>query len=285
MKKLPRNGYRLSIISSCNMKCSYCHNEGNTKCDILKMKDIQKLVEDSLEFGLTEMRLTGGEPLLHPQIYEICELLTKKYHLKIGINTNCIEIEKLLYLISMGWIDRVVVGIDYFDSKISKDSPVGASSQKILENILKIKQTGCNVSISSVYNNDLQNKLNMVKWAIQNKIRIKILEIVNNEKGESVSREFVELEDKVKKIFGLKYIKDEYNEISGFINDEKVITFFHSHCRLRECNICKLIHLRVTASGKMKQCMYTEIDDINIKDEDFKENLIKYLNSPAKYYY
>ena len=66
------------------------------------------------------------------------------------------------------------------------------------------------------------------------------------------------------------------------MNSNKIITFFHSHCRIRECDICKKIHLRVTASGKMKQCMYNTSDDIDIRKDNFRENLIKYLNSPAK---
>lgn len=84
-------------------------------------------------------------------------------------------------MINKGWIDRVIVGLDYFNKDISKDSPIGKSSKQILENILKIKSTGCNVSISSVYNNDLENKINLIDWGIKNGIRVKVLEIVKNE--------------------------------------------------------------------------------------------------------
>lgn len=60
---------------------------------------------------------------------------------------------------------------------------------------------------------------------------------------------------------------------------------FHSHCRIRECDVCKQIHLRITADGKMKQCMYTSKDDIDTKKEDFKEKLKEYIVNPAKFYY
>ena len=211
-------------------------------------------------------------------------MISQKYNLKIGINTNCIEIDKLVDMINKGWINRVVIGMDYFDSDISKDSPIGESSMKILENALKIKKLGCDVSISSVYTNDLENKLKLIKWGIENNVRIKILEIVKNEKYNTTSSDFLNIEKIIKEKFNLKYIKDEYNEISGYLNNIKVITFFHSHCRIRECDICKKIHLRVTASGKMKQCIYNTDDDIDIRKAAFRENLIKYLNSPAKKY-
>ena len=135
---LPKNQFRISITSACNMKCVYCHNEGNTKCSVLTIDKIRKLIEETYEFGLEEIRLTGGDPLIHPQLYNICEMIAEEFNLRIGINTNLIAYEKLKVLIDKGWIHRVVVGLDYFDGKISKNSPIGKSSKEILENILNI---------------------------------------------------------------------------------------------------------------------------------------------------
>ena len=119
---LPKNEFRISIISSCNMKCIYCHNEGNKHTNMLTIDEIKKIMDNSYDLGMTSVRLTGGEPLIHPQIFEICKMLSEEYKLKVGINTNCIEYEKLLYMIDNGWIDRVIVGLDYYDNKISKNS-------------------------------------------------------------------------------------------------------------------------------------------------------------------
>ena len=212
-------------------------------------------------------------------------MISEKYNLDIGINTNCIEIEKLIYMIKKHWINRVIVGLDYFDGEISKNSPVGVSSKQILNNIIKIKELGCDVSISSVYNNDLENKIKMLNWGIKNNVRIKILEIVKDEREKTTSDDFFNMEEILKEKFKLEYKKDNYNEISGFKNEKKVVTYFHSHCRIRECDVCKQIHLRITANGKMKQCMYTTKDDIDTKKANFKEKLKEYIVNPAKFYY
>lgn len=76
-----------------------------------------------------------------------------------------------------------------------------------------------------------------------------------------------------------------YHQYIIMIQKIKLVTYFHSHCRIRECDICKQIHLRITADGKMKQCMYTSKDDIDTKKEDFKEKLKEYIVNPAKFYY
>ena len=123
MLQLPKNEYRISITSGCNMKCVYCHNEGNHVINQLSKDDIEELIKNSYDLQLEQVRITGGEPLIHKDILEIVQMLAEKYHLKVGINTNIIEIEKLMYMIEKGWIYRVVAGIDYFDAPISKQSP------------------------------------------------------------------------------------------------------------------------------------------------------------------
>ena len=204
-RRLPKNEFRISIISSCNMRCVYCHNEGNKKISMLSIDDIKKIMDSAYDLGMKNVRLTGGEPLIHPQILEICKMLSEEYGLKVGINTNCIEIEKLLNLIENGWIDRVIVGLDFYDNKVSKHSPIGKSSKEILENILKIKNKECDVSISNVYNGDYNNIYNLVNWCQQNDIRIKIIELIKNEIHEFSDSNYIKMRDSIIKDFNFEF--------------------------------------------------------------------------------
>ena len=209
MLQLPKNEYRISITSGCNMKCVYCHNEGNKVINQLSKNDIESLIQNSYDLGLEQVRLTGGEPLIHKEIFDICQMLAEKYHLKVGINTNIIEIDKLMYMIEKGWIYRVVVGLDYYDAPVSKQSPVGISSKQALENTLRVKNSGVNVTISTVFNGDYDNLYKLVKWAYDNKIRIKILEEVKNEVAESTGKEYLEMKEKILSDFNLEPKYDE----------------------------------------------------------------------------
>lgn len=282
---LPKNEYRISITSACNMKCVYCHNEGNHIIKSLSLEDIETLVSNTLDFGLEKVRLTGGEPLIHPEIYEICKILHEKYSIKVGINTNAIEIKKLLDLINNGWIDRVVVGLDYFDGVVSKQSSVGKSSEEILNNILEIKKTNCDVNISTVYNNDYCNIYNLAKWAISNDIRLKIIEVVRNEICEETDYGYSAMRKKLLNEFNLTTKLDPmYKEVQGVLNGKNVLTFFHSHCRLRECDLCKQMHLRVTADGKLKTCLHFDDEDIDFRVGNVRENVQKVLSREVNYH-
>ena len=72
MLQLPKNEYRISITSGCNMKCVYCHNEGNHVINQLSKDDVENLIKSSYDLGLEQVRITGGEPLIHKEIFDIC---------------------------------------------------------------------------------------------------------------------------------------------------------------------------------------------------------------------
>lgn len=285
---LPRNEFRMSITSGCNMKCVYCHNEGNKEPSILSLNDIDKIIKVAQEFGIEEIRLTGGDPLTHPYIYEICEMLYNKYNLRISINTNCVAFDKLEKLINNGWISRVVVGLDYFDAPISKNSPIGVSSKIILERILKIKETGCNVSIATVFNNDYENKKNIVDWCIKNNIRVKIIEIERNEICSHSDIEYLKMQSQIIKNFSFDSVTvDKLNEYNCYINNQKIVSFFPSFCRLRRCDLCKIIQMRITSSGVLKPCLYYDDQDeilINCSEHEIKKKIYKNLERKINYH-
>lgn len=283
-RHLPKNEFRISIISSCNMRCVYCHNEGNKKLSMLSIDDIKKIIDSAYDLGMKSVRLTGGEPLIHPQILEICKMLSEEYGLKVGINTNCIEIEKILNLIENGWIDRVIVGLDFYDKSVSKQSPIGKSSKEILENILKIKNKGCDVSISNVYNGDYNNIYNLVNWCQQNNIRIKIIELIKNEIYESSDSDYIKMTDSIIKDFNFEVKIDELEEYNCYKNNKKIISFFPSLCRLRRCDLCKKIHLRITSEGNIKQCIHYDDSDRSVLGEDSRENILNELDSEVNYH-
>lgn len=59
------------------MKCSYCHNEGQTTTSktFMSLAQLRDIVTQAIPFGLVKVRLTGGEPLLHKHCIAMLELL------------------------------------------------------------------------------------------------------------------------------------------------------------------------------------------------------------------
>ncbi|MBQ3142069.1 MAG: radical SAM protein [Bacilli bacterium] len=276
--QIPNNEYRISITSRCNMKCVYCHNEGNKELCELTILDIKNLLDNSYNLNLKSIRLTGGEPLLHKDIFEICKMIKETFKLNVGINTNGIEKDILLKLCSSGTLDRIVFGLDFYDAPISKKSLVGKSSKEILETILQIKNEfpNINISISIVYDNDYNNIKNILDFGIKNNIRIKILEKV--EQKNDTSSEYDEMKDKVLKDYNLEIVIDKFNQTQGYLNNKNVVSFFHSHCKKKECDLCKNLSLRVNSDGKIRTCLFKS-KETNYRKGNIRDNILNTIKN------
>ena len=72
----------------CNLNCSYCDTKwANTSECSAEMLTTQQIVSYVSDTGITDVTLTGGEPLLQDGIYEIIEGL-KKIGCNVEIETN-----------------------------------------------------------------------------------------------------------------------------------------------------------------------------------------------------
>ena len=245
----------------------------------LTKEQVRKIVEGCNGLGLRKIRITGGEPLVSPEVEDICQMLTEEYGISVEMNTNGIEIEKLMDMISKGWVKKVVVGMDYFDKSISKNSPVGESSKVIRENILRIKRTGCEIRVATVYNGEDSNTEKIIKWAVDNGIGIRVLEIVREKTDEKYSEKYMNLQKIISSKINLDWhIDEKLEELNGAKDGKVLVKFYHSLCRLGLCNICKKIPFRITSSGIARPCILTSKTDIDIFDGDIHENIIKAMN-------
>lgn len=264
---IPKNEIRVSVTSACNMRCVYCHNEGNKTINKLSVEEFERILNSFLRFGLKSVRLTGGEPLVHSEIKNFCKI-AKKYGLKVGINTNLIEFDKLCDLVKESLVDRVVVGIDFAKGKISKQSPVGCASGTILDRIVKLKNMGIDVTIATVYNGDIENIEELFCFALNNDIRIKILETVLGTNDEKIHNEYFKMRNFLVQKYHLKLSTSEkyYNQMQGYIGDKRVASFLHSLHYNKECHFCKNLPLRISSNKIPHYCLFSPLENINFDD-------------------
>ena len=66
---------RVSLTDRCSLRCTYCmphdFNKWLPSETLLTANELVKVIEIAVTQGITEVRLTGGEPLLRPDIVEI----------------------------------------------------------------------------------------------------------------------------------------------------------------------------------------------------------------------
>jgi len=80
---------KLEITDSCNARCSFCHQDfGNLgKSSMMTVASGKKWIDWAANQGISQLRLTGGEPTLHPHLEELCAAAAAR-ELEITVNTN-----------------------------------------------------------------------------------------------------------------------------------------------------------------------------------------------------
>ena len=112
---------RISVIDSCNLNCYYCNpcknNEHCRAVNMLSVKKVLCIVRAAIRLGITHFRLTGGEPLLHPQLDEMVSQIKKLPGVSsISLTTNAVLLAQRTKRLKEAGIDSINVSLDTIDA-------------------------------------------------------------------------------------------------------------------------------------------------------------------------
>ena len=112
---------RISVIDSCNLNCYYCNPwDNNEQCRAVNMLSVKKvlcIVHAAIRLGITHFRLTGGEPLLHPQLDEMVSQIKKLPGVSsVSLTTNAVLLAQRTKRLKEAGIDSINVSLDTIDA-------------------------------------------------------------------------------------------------------------------------------------------------------------------------
>ena len=112
---------RISVIDSCNLNCYYCNPcDNNEHChalNILSVKEVLCIVRAATRLGIKHFRLTGGEPLLHPQLDEMVLQIKKISGVSsVSLTTNAVLLAQHAKWLKEAGIDSINVSLDTIDA-------------------------------------------------------------------------------------------------------------------------------------------------------------------------
>ncbi|MEK9616287.1 MAG: radical SAM protein, partial [Deltaproteobacteria bacterium] len=115
------NKLRVSLGESCNMACTYCVTsikdhipdpKALSSSDLLQL--VSLLVQHS---GITKIRITGGEPLLHRDLLGFIDGVRQQGVESIGLTTNGLNLSKLAAPLKESGLDSVNISLDSLDAE------------------------------------------------------------------------------------------------------------------------------------------------------------------------
>ncbi|MEV4845803.1 GTP 3',8-cyclase MoaA [Micromonospora matsumotoense] len=113
---------RVSLTDKCNLRCTYCMPAEGLPWlagpQLLTDQEIVRLVRVAVQrLGVTEVRFTGGEPLIRPGLVGIVAAvaaLTPRP--RISLTTNGLGLDRLAPALRDAGLDRVNVSLDTLDA-------------------------------------------------------------------------------------------------------------------------------------------------------------------------
>jgi SynChlorMet cassette radical SAM/SPASM protein ScmF len=92
LEEYPLDQLYFYLTEGCNLACSHCYlapkfDPDGTRHPVLPLKLFKIAIKEALPLGLNGVKLTGGEPLLHPDILTILDILNQE-DLDLVMETN-----------------------------------------------------------------------------------------------------------------------------------------------------------------------------------------------------
>jgi cyclic pyranopterin phosphate synthase len=113
----PLRSLRVSVTDRCNLRCEYCMPEEDyawlPREDLLSFDEIGRAVDAFASLGVDKVRLTGGEPLLRPNLADLIRLLAADRRLKdLALTTNGVLLADQAGALRSAGLMRITVSLD-----------------------------------------------------------------------------------------------------------------------------------------------------------------------------
>jgi GTP 3',8-cyclase len=143
----PLSSLRLSLIDRCNLRCAYCMPEAEYRWIAnearLTADEFVRLATIFVSLGVERIRLTGGEPLLSPQLSEIVTRIHQvSPSTELTLTTNGILLEQQAVALRRAGLNRLTVSLDTLDAKAFERLTRRAALPQVLQGIEAARQAG-----------------------------------------------------------------------------------------------------------------------------------------------
>lgn len=110
----PVSNIRISLTARCNLKCMYCHREGEKKpVGDMSAEDIAEILRVAASFEIRSVKFTGGEPTLRPDLLGIIKSVPAG--MESSMTTNGTLLSSIAQPLRDAGLSRVNISIDSLD--------------------------------------------------------------------------------------------------------------------------------------------------------------------------
>jgi cyclic pyranopterin phosphate synthase len=263
----PLLNLRISITQRCNLRCDYCHKEGEEigscsrgTAEEMTVNEITRIAKIAIGLGINRVKLTGGEPLMRKDLCEIVKGIaaaTGVRDLSLTTNGNLLGFQAR-ELHACG-LKRVNISLPTLDAEVYHKL-TGGRIEDALEGVKAAVDAGfCPVKLNMVILSGVNEDAvpGMMDFARQTGTILQLIELdpINvNDAYFSVYHEFLDeneemLRQKAVKIETRRFMHNRHI----YHLPDTTVEVVHPIENREFCQHCT--RLRVTSDGKLKTCL------------------------------
>lgn len=269
----PLKDLRMSVTDRCNFRCRYCmppeifgpDYEFLPQDQLLNFDEMFRMARIFAELGVRKIRITGGEPLLRPNLHQFIERLNDIEGIEdIALTTNGVLLSKYAEHLKAAGLRRVTVSLDSLDDeRFGFMNGRGVGAQPILDGIQAAERAGLKVKINMVVQRGVndQDILSMAKYFRETDHILRFIEYmdVGNTNGwrmeKVVSKK--EIVDRIHAVMPLEPVEENYKgEVASryrYKGTDKEIGIISSVTDAF-CSTCT--RARLSAEGHLYTCLF-----------------------------
>ena len=261
---------RLSITDVCNFKCGYCLPNGYFKAEnkpgFLNLDEISNLVAAFMKLGVSKIRITGGEPTVRKDFFEVLRNIKSEHKINnLVITTNGYKLNEIAEELIATGINGINISIDSLDRNKFKEITGKDRLPQILEGINILQNKGFkNIKVNAVLlknvNDSLEEFQNWERFINNNEIDFRYIELMQTGDNLEYFKKYHISASNFR-----KYIEStDWKEISQIRDAGPSINYVHSKLKGKFgiiapyskdfCSTCN--RLRITAKGELRLCLF-----------------------------
>ena len=261
---------RLSITDVCNFKCGYCLPNGYFKVEnkpgFLNLDEISNLVAAFTKLGVSKIRITGGEPTVRKDFFEVLRNIKSEHKINnLVITTNGYKLNEIAEELIATGINGINISIDSLDRNKFKEITGKDRLPQILEGINILQNKGFkNIKVNAVLlknvNDSLEEFQNWERFINNNEIDFRYIELMQTGDNLEYFKKYHISASNFR-----KYIEStDWKEISQISEAGPSINYVHSKLKGKFgiiapyskdfCSTCN--RLRITAKGELRLCLF-----------------------------
>ncbi len=261
---------RVSVTDRCNFRCQYCMPaEGLTWLDrdqVLTFEEIERLVALLAEMGITDLRLTGGEPLVRRDFPVLAGMLARVPGLKdLSLTTNGYLLQRDARALADAGVRRINVSIDslqrdrFFEMTRRDSLPQVLAGLEAVAAIPELRPIKVNAVALRGFTE--QEAIPFAHFARERAFEVRFIEFMPLDGDQRWSSDQVLTGEELRQIIHAVHPLEELPRVPSatarvfrFADGEGQIGFINpvSEPFCSDCN-----RIRLTAEGKLRTCLFS----------------------------